>query len=395
MAELLTSSLAVLGGVCMGTYPIFVKTSRVLAAKIHPAVFQGYKSTWVAIMGGAFVLWRVLQGQQPAYTFTWWGVLSAMAWVPAGSCLVAAVPRAGVGGAVLIFDGCTTLFSFLIAILVFQEPLKAHRTADGAIYYLAPYYLAGALVGMAGLVLLPEWLKPRPPPVHRPASYSRKAKVAAAEEPLLPAEHSPRGATSGSASIESAGASSVGSNSPVPPVPSRASIAFGYLLAVLAGAFSALQYALVTQAKAAGSAQLSPSDLESRNALGSWTLTFGMGALVINAAGILAVEAVGQTTSSRQHDSVLDVPKALVILVPASAAGLCYCWSMILTTVAVQRGGNAIVLAQRNAASLVTSGLWGLCYYRELSGLAAGAWSASAALTMLCVVLLGLEKGSG
>ena len=40
-------------------------------------------------------------------------IAGAMKILPAGSCLIAAVPRAGVGGTVLIFDGCTTLLSFL------------------------------------------------------------------------------------------------------------------------------------------------------------------------------------------------------------------------------------------------------------------------------------------
>ena len=81
-------------------------------------------------------------------------------------------------------------------------------------------------------------------------------------------------------------------------------------------------------------------------------------------------------------------------MLPASAAGVFYCWSMVLTTLAVQRGGNATVLAQRNAASLVVSGLWSLLYYREIRGVAALAWALSAVLTMICVVLLGLEKAA-
>jgi len=43
--------------------------------------------------------------------------------------------------------------------------------------------------------------------------------------------------------------------------------------------------------------------------------------------------------------------------------------------------------------SLVTSGAWGLLWYREWSGLAALAWCAAAAVTMASVILLGFEKG--
>ena len=50
------SALAIAGGFFIGTYPIFVKTPAVLAADVHPAVFQLYKSFWVAVSGLLFVV---------------------------------------------------------------------------------------------------------------------------------------------------------------------------------------------------------------------------------------------------------------------------------------------------------------------------------------------------
>ena len=45
------------------------------------------------------------------------------------------------------------------------------------------------------------------------------------------------------------------------------------------------------------------------------------------------------------------------------------------------------------AVSLVTSGFWGLAWYREVTGAAAIAlWCAAAAWTMVAVILLGMEK---
>jgi glucose uptake protein GlcU len=58
----------------------------------------------------------------------------------------------------------------------------------------------------------------------------------------------------------------------------------------------------------------------------------------------------------------------------------------------VQLGGNAIVMAQRNATSLVVSGLWGVLWYREIRGTALLAWGLMALLTVVCVVGLGFEK---
>ena len=46
----LTLLLAFAGGVFNGTFPVFIKTPRVLAARVHPVVFQLYKSTMVRIL---------------------------------------------------------------------------------------------------------------------------------------------------------------------------------------------------------------------------------------------------------------------------------------------------------------------------------------------------------
>ena len=62
-------------------------------------------------------------------------------------------------------------------------------------------------------------------------------------------------------------------------------------------------------------------------------------------------------------------------------------------TAATVRGGSAIVMAQMQATQLVTSGLWGLLYYREIRGRAMLVWVAFALWTITAVVLLGMEKG--
>ena len=50
-------------------------------------------------------------------------------------------------------------------------------------------------------------------------------------------------------------------------------------------------------------------------------------------------------------------------------------------------------MAQMQATQLVTSGLWGLLYYREIRGRAMLVWIAFALWTITAVVLLGMEKG--
>jgi uncharacterized membrane protein len=49
-------------------------------------------------------------------------------------------------------------------------------------------------------------------------------------------------------------------------------------------------------------------------------------------------------------------------------------------------------MAQMQATQLVTSGLWGLLYYREIRGRALWIWVCFALWTIVAVVLLGMEK---
>ena len=162
----------------------------------------------------------------------------------------------------------------------------------------------------------------------------------------------------------------------------------GAAFAVLAGLFSAMQYGVVTLAKQ-DAASAGAGSSEALDALGSWTATFGVASVAVNAVSLFALCGVRAATREPPLEA-----HTRVIFLPASAAGICYCASLLFTTVAVQRGGNAVTLAQRNAASLIVAGAWGVLWYKEVRGWAALGWIASAALTLASVILLGLEKGS-
>ena len=84
-----------------------------------------------------------------------------------------------------------------------------------------------------------------------------------------------------------------------------------------------------------------------------------------------------------------------VLAAPGSGAGIFWTVANLFNTLAVLRGGNAVVMAQCNAAGLVTSGLWGLLWYREIRGRPALAWIVAALFTTGMTVLLSLEKAKG
>ena len=90
---------ASLGGSCIGTYPIFVKTKPVLEAHIHPIIFQAYKSAAVGVLGCVLIALRILRGAEPIFVFCPWAICSAAAWIPVGLTTITAVSLIGVGPA--------------------------------------------------------------------------------------------------------------------------------------------------------------------------------------------------------------------------------------------------------------------------------------------------------
>jgi len=157
-----------------------------------------------------------------------------------------------------------------------------HETRDGG-YWLAPFYMATVLMGMAGLIVLPQWLAERP---------------SAMAEPLI---------TSGEKDVAS----------PSPPRSLRLPLVnntVGYALAALAGLLSATQYALVTLGKRVVA---SPQALDP---LGSWTASFGLGAVAVNAVAVIGVSLTSGPPAIQPH----------VTRRPGSAAGILYCASLLL-----------------------------------------------------------------
>ena len=147
----LTLLYALLGGAFNGTFPVFIKTDAVLAANIHPTVFQMAKSVWVCIFGIALVCIRAAREQTPVFAFTPWALASAAAWIPSGLTTIVAVPLIGVGSAVLTTSASGSVLSFLVFWLGFHENIKEH-SLGGTTFYLAPVYMAGLCLGMAGRV---------------------------------------------------------------------------------------------------------------------------------------------------------------------------------------------------------------------------------------------------
>lgn len=107
--------------------PAFIKTPAVLAADVHPVVFQCYKSSVVFVTGFVFMLPRwhaVATSTDPTrqlYFFTPWALLSAAAWVPTGITTIYSVPRVGMAMTAAVSSSTFATLSFVLFWAVFQD----------------------------------------------------------------------------------------------------------------------------------------------------------------------------------------------------------------------------------------------------------------------------------
>lgn len=114
--------------------------------------------------------------------------------------------------------------------------------------------------------------------------------------------------------------------------------------------------------------------------------SFGIGAALVTAT-YFAAYCVWRARGEELPDMHFKT-----LRVPGSIAGLCWALGAFFQTAAVVRGGNATMMPANQALQLITSGLWGIFYYKEIRGWRAFLWGVVALFTLAAMVLLGQEK---
>mmetsp|Transcript_23576 Transcript_23576/g.74010 ORF Transcript_23576/g.74010 Transcript_23576/m.74010 type:complete len:165 (-) Transcript_23576:1879-2373(-) len=108
-----------LAWVCFGSFGVPIKSEAVRAANVHPLVYQSYKTFWTFV-----TCWLTLAAGVE-FRFSWWGLASGLAWVPAGVAAIVAVNHAGLALAQATWQIHIIAVSFLWGALFFKEPLKS------------------------------------------------------------------------------------------------------------------------------------------------------------------------------------------------------------------------------------------------------------------------------
>lgn len=110
---------AVASMLAFGSFGVPIKSKVVTALDVDPLVFQSYK-TLVCFLTSWLVL---LLGQE--FTFTPWGIVSGLFWVPGGVATVYAVKSAGLAVGIGVGSSFIVLVSFTWGIFVFEEGVKS------------------------------------------------------------------------------------------------------------------------------------------------------------------------------------------------------------------------------------------------------------------------------
>ena len=249
--------------------------------------------------------------------------------------------------------------------LVFHEDIKVHHI-NGRAVALAPLWLLCIILGMVALVYAPRVERSRAPPKRAGIAKNgddEKEEGGAQRRDGDEHEVAPLVAE------EAAG--------PGPGNAQSFSRMAGLAISITGGLFSSLQYGVVTRGQhAEQAAQNCTGSLiecpvwlqEEFNGYGSWMTSFGIGAAT-GSLGWLTVLHVREYCRGRRQrlhphgrgnpaEGGQSRPTAFhfeVMKGPGTAAGLCSSVGNFFSTLAVQHGGNAIVMPMLGSGELCTT----------------------------------------
>lgn len=174
---------------------------------------------------------------------------------------------------------------------------------------------------------------------------------------------------------------------------SRREYVVGVMLAILSGLLNGAKYGVTSVGHHhAMNADMTPSQEDyvksSFNVFESYMLSFGSGC-ALSTILMFGIFAIVQKGLRRQP---LPSPQFPVMKKYGFAAGATWMASYMCLQMANNLGGSGAFGPAGNATSLITGGLWGLLYYREVKDIRRVAcWVVSAVWTIVFVILLTQE----
>jgi uncharacterized membrane protein len=128
---------AVLSITAFGSFGVPIKGKAAKDCDIDPLCMQTYKTIMCLLTSWFVLLWN-------PFSYTPWGIVSGLFWVPGGVATVFAIKNAGLAIAMGVGGSCIVLVSFTWGIMVFNEHVHSRLQACVAVMLM----LIG-LIGMA------------------------------------------------------------------------------------------------------------------------------------------------------------------------------------------------------------------------------------------------------
>ncbi|KAL9185384.1 hypothetical protein ACHAXT_003161 [Thalassiosira profunda] len=356
---------ALIATIGFGSFAVPIKGDAANSVDIDPLIMQSYKSLMCYLTSWLVVL----LGQE--VTFTWWGLVSGLFWVPGGAMNIFAIRNAGIAISQGIVASSIVLVSFIWGHYIFREPVNSEVLA-----YAAVWLIMSGLFGM---------------------SYYSTAESLAVEA-TIPSDTEEEEKEEEQGLMDDDEQSDSFESDVTPPSQpleiAHKRIGQGRSVLICGktysrrnlGLFSALMCGLW------GGSCLVPMHYAKGDTSGlGYVISFSTGALVC--LWIMRYShQLARLRSAREAFEVLPSFHCGVMWLPGATAGALWSLGNVGSIVAVQHLGQGVGYSASQAALLV-SGIWGIFFYREVQKPAIIArWFASALVTIAGILLLGYES---
>eukprot|EP00547_Thalassionema_nitzschioides_P018861 CAMPEP_0194238394 /NCGR_PEP_ID=MMETSP0158-20130606/5156_1 /TAXON_ID=33649 /ORGANISM="Thalassionema nitzschioides, Strain L26-B" /LENGTH=404 /DNA_ID=CAMNT_0038972635 /DNA_START=9 /DNA_END=1223 /DNA_ORIENTATION=+ len=387
---------AFIGAIGFGSFAVPIKGEAANSVDIDPLVMQSYKSL-VCFLTSWLV---ILLGQE--VTFTPWGIVSGLFWVPGGTFNIFAIRNAGLAISQGVVAATIVLVSFIWGNLIFGEPVKSEVIACESVLIMMvglfgmSYYSTPESEGTAEFIKVnieedaeDVTRKKIDSPINKDDDSNEDTRMKlplqstpAKRPPSLQSWQKMSKTTLEPLEIEEKGEVKSSSSRSIIILGKRYSRRnVGLLSAVMCGIWSGS--CLVPMHYSKGNT----------NGLG-FVISFSCGALLVTA--ILWIIRFScqlfQSGSSKQAYESLPGFHFRVMWLPGAMAGSLWSFGNVGNIVAVQHLGQGAGTSAAQAA-LFIAGLWGIFYFKEVKKPSViGKWFISASMTIIGIVLLGHES---
>ena len=352
---------AIMSMLAFGSFGVPIKSAAAQSVNIDPLVFQSYKTTMCFLTS-----WAVLLVPGQSFSFTMWGIVSGLFWVPAGVATIYAVKATGLAVGIAIGSSFIVLVSFTWGVLIFQEHVKSRAAACIAIllmilglcgmaYFSSPHNVKATVGDMEDYQAHTSNIGYREVQIER-----KKFDDAFPADGLESMTHDPSGVVLCGRVL-----------------PNRS-------LGIAAAAFCGLW---------GGSVMVPMHYAPKANTGISYSISFGIGAALINLSlwVIRFLYHVVRTRSLRMAYNSLPSFHPRVMWRAGGTSGTLWSIGNFFSMVAVDSLGQAVGYSVIQAGMLV-SGLWGIFYFHEIVGFRRICnWMLSAMLTIVGIILLSFQ----